>query len=36
MIMVEDEKLKNNRLNLLKEINDLFRNIADFTKLIGG
>jgi len=36
MIMVEDEKLKNNRLSLLKEINDLFRNIADFTKLIGG
>jgi glycyl-tRNA synthetase beta chain len=36
MIMVEDEKLKNNRLTLLKEINDLFRNIADFTKLIGG
>jgi glycyl-tRNA synthetase beta chain len=36
MIMAEDEKLKNNRLSLLKEINDLFRNIADFTKLIGG
>jgi len=36
IIMVEDEKLKNNRLSLLKEINDLFRNIADFTKLIGG
>jgi len=36
MIMVEDEKLKSNRLSLLKEINDLFRNIADFTKLIGG
>jgi glycyl-tRNA synthetase beta chain len=36
MIMVEDEKLKNNRLSLLREINDLFRNIADFTKLIGG
>jgi glycyl-tRNA synthetase beta chain len=36
MIMVEDDKLKNNRLSLLKEINDLFRNVADFTKLIGG
>jgi glycyl-tRNA synthetase beta chain len=36
MIMVEDKKLKNNRLSLLKEINDSFRNIADFTKLIGG
>jgi len=36
IIMVEDEKLKSNRLSLLKEINDLFRNIADFTKLIGG
>lgn len=36
MIMVEDEKIKNNRLGLLKEINDLFKNIADFTKLIGG
>ncbi len=36
LIMVEDEKIKNNRLGLLKEINDLFKNIADFTKLIGG
>lgn len=36
MIMVEDERIKNNRLGLLKEINDLFKNIADFTKLIGG
>jgi glycyl-tRNA synthetase beta chain len=33
MVMVEDEKLKNNRLSLLKMVNEMFKNIADFTKI---
>ncbi|MCX7760067.1 MAG: glycine--tRNA ligase subunit beta [Hydrogenothermaceae bacterium] len=36
MVMVENQDIKNNRLALLKEINSLFRDIADFTKIIGG
>ncbi|MFN4308360.1 glycine--tRNA ligase subunit beta [Sulfurihydrogenibium sp.] len=36
MIMVEDEKLKQNRLGILSEINELFRYFADFTKIVGG
>lgn len=36
MIMVEDEKIKQNRLSLLKQINDLFRYLGDFTKIVGG
>ncbi|MEJ2067730.1 MAG: DALR anticodon-binding domain-containing protein, partial [Deltaproteobacteria bacterium] len=31
MVMVDDEKLKNNRLALLKEIAELFEQIADFS-----
>ena len=33
MVMVKDEKIKTNRLSLLKKINDLFRKISDFTKI---
>ncbi len=33
MVMVEDEKIKQNRLALLSLISGLFRNIADFSKL---
>ncbi len=33
MVMVKDEDIKNNRLSLLKKINDLFRKISDFTKI---
>lgn len=33
MVMVEDSKLKNNRLNLLYHINELFSRIAEFSKL---
>ena len=33
MVMVEDEKLRNNRLALLNEIGQLFLKIADFSKL---
>ncbi len=33
MVMVEDEKIRNNRLALLDEISKLFLRIADFSKL---
>jgi glycyl-tRNA synthetase beta subunit len=33
MVMVEDEKIRNNRLALLDEIGQLFLRIADFSKL---
>ncbi len=33
MVMVEDEKLKKNRLSLMKKIDNLFKKIADFTKI---
>ncbi len=33
MVMVKDEKIKKNRLSLLKRINDLFNRISDFTKI---
>jgi glycyl-tRNA synthetase beta chain len=33
MVMVEDEKIRNNRLALLNEIGQLFLRIADFSKL---
>lgn len=36
MVMVDDQKIKNNRLSLLNQINSMFRKIADFTKIIGG
>jgi glycyl-tRNA synthetase beta chain len=31
MVMVEDEKLRNNRLGLLSELAELFRCVADFS-----
>ncbi len=34
MVMVDDEKLKNNRLNLLRDIRDLFQKYADFSKVV--
>ncbi|UMZ73093.1 glycine--tRNA ligase subunit beta [Natranaerofaba carboxydovora] len=33
MVMVEDHHLKDNRLNLLHHINELFHKVADFSKL---
>lgn len=33
MVMAEDEKVRNNRLSLLKEIHDLFASLADFSKV---
>ncbi|WP_457643737.1 glycine--tRNA ligase subunit beta [Persephonella sp.] len=33
MVMVEDKKIRNNRLSLMKIINDMFMKIADFTKI---
>lgn len=34
MVMVEDEKIKNNRLSILKNINELFLKFADFSYLV--
>jgi len=34
MVMVEDKKLRNNRLALLNRIVDLFCKIADFSKIV--
>ena len=34
MVMAKDEKVKNNRLALLKSVNDLIHEIADFTQLV--
>ncbi len=37
MVNVENEKLKNNRLKLLKEINELYtKDVADLAKITGG
>ena len=33
MVMIEDTRLKNNRLNLLKNVVRLFSKIADFSKI---
>ena len=33
MVMVEDEKLRKNRLSLMKLIDNMFKKIADFTKI---
>jgi len=33
MVMTEDKKLRENRLSLMKLINNMFRKIADFTKI---
>ncbi len=33
MVMVEDEKLKKNRLSLMKLIDNLFKKLSDFTKI---
>jgi len=34
MVMAEDEKIRFNRLSLLKEISDLFHRIADFSRIV--
>ncbi len=34
MVMADDEKIRFNRLSLLKEISDLFYRIADFSKIV--
>ncbi|MBQ2048430.1 MAG: glycine--tRNA ligase subunit beta, partial [Schwartzia sp.] len=34
MVMAEDEKVRNNRLGLLKSINDLICKVADFSKIV--
>ena len=34
MVMVENEKLKTNRLSLLKEVSQLFTRFADFSKIV--
>ena len=34
MVMDKDEKIKNNRLGLLKSIDQLVSRIADFTKIV--
>jgi glycyl-tRNA synthetase beta chain len=34
LVMATDEKVKSNRLSLLKEISDLFHRIADFSKIV--
>jgi glycyl-tRNA synthetase beta chain len=34
MVMAEDEKIRFNRLSLLKEISDLFYRIADFSRIV--
>ncbi len=31
-VMVEDERIRNNRLNLLKKISEMFESVADFSK----
>jgi glycyl-tRNA synthetase beta chain len=33
MVMVEDQKIRNNRVALLNQISQLFLRIADFSKL---
>jgi len=33
LVMAEDSKLRNNRIALLQQISDLYRNIADFSAL---
>jgi glycyl-tRNA synthetase beta chain len=34
LVMVEDEKIRNNRLSLLKEVSQLFTRFADFSKIV--
>lgn len=34
MVMVDNDKVRNNRLNLLREIRDLFHRFADFGKIV--
>ncbi|MCX7641503.1 MAG: glycine--tRNA ligase subunit beta [Elusimicrobiales bacterium] len=36
MVMVDDEKIKNNRLALLKKVYNLFNGIADISKIVSG
>ncbi len=34
MVMVDDDKIRNNRLNLLSELTGMFLRIADFSKIV--
>jgi len=34
MVMVEDEKIRNNRLSILSKYDKLFKGLADFTKIV--
>lgn len=36
MVMVDNQKIRENRLAILSQIDSIFRKIADFTKIIGG
>lgn len=36
MVMADDEKIRNNRLNLLKSLRDLFMQVADISQLVVG
>ena len=36
MVNVEDDALRNNRLNLLKQLRDLFLQVADISLLVVG
>lgn len=36
MVMVEDEKIKNNRLSLLKKVYNIFSHISDLDKIVSG
>ena len=36
MVMADDEQLRNNRLNLLKALRDLFLQVADISQLVVG
>ena len=34
MVMADDEKIRKNRLALLKGVDDLLREVADFSKIV--
>ncbi len=34
MVMAEDERVRTNRLGLLKSIDELVRGVADFAKIV--
>ena len=34
MVMADDERVRNNRLGLLKSIDELVKGVADFSKIV--